>query len=583
LLLSLVKTFFRPRKDPAALNAAAIDHYERGELDAAEKYFRDAAVLQPDELSAWTNLAAVTIALGRFADAVPVLLKIIDMAPELAEAHLDLGVCYNRLRRNVEAIAQYDEAIRLKPDLHKAHANLITACMDVCDWDRVETWCADFEKYRKTHARALWAQRIQPFCALMLFPGKIAREAAAECAARTRHSVSAAAGEFHTRQRGYAHDRIRLVYVSADLYDHAMGHLTMRLFEAHDRAAFEVFIYSYGPDDGSRYRRHIESTCDRFADVRWETPARTAERVAGDEIDILIDLTGYTANSRPEVFACRPAPVQVRYIGYPGTLGADFIDYFISDTVATPPGVDSEFTEKLVRLPGSYLVNDTGQAISDARVSRHDARLPANGFVYCTFNRLGKIDRAVFSIWMEILREVPGSVLWFIREDPGAERNLRAHAQAQGVAAERLVFAEKLPKAAHLARHRLADLFLDTFIYNAHTGAADALWAGLPVLTCPGKTFARRVAASLLHAAGLPELVASSPGEYRELAIALAREPARLGALRAKLAANRSSCALFDTARYVKHLESAYRRMHDLHRRGAPAQGFTVTDEDPRT
>jgi predicted O-linked N-acetylglucosamine transferase (SPINDLY family) len=264
-------------------------------------------------------------------------------------------------------------------------------------------------------------------------------------------------------------------------------------------------------------------------------------------------------------------------------MGADFIDYFISDAVATPRGRDTDFTEKVVRLPGSYQVNDNGQPIDDGPITRADAGLPQTGFVYCSFNRLGKIDPAVFSSWMEILRAVDQSVLWLIADDADAERNLRAAAHARAIDPERLVFAAKLPKAAHLARHRLADLFLDTWMCNAHTGASDALWAGLPILTCPGKTFVTRVAASLLHAAGLPDLVTSSPVHYRELAIALARDPARLAGLRAKLAANRSSCALFDTARYVKHLESAYRRMHDLHRRGTPAQSFTVTGEDPRT
>ncbi|MDB5905308.1 MAG: hypothetical protein JWM26_4186 [Betaproteobacteria bacterium] len=579
MLLSLLRTFFKPAKDVAELNALALAHYGRGELEPALKYFREAAVLQPDELTAWTNLAVVLIAQQDYGVAVPILLKVIEMAPELAEARLDLGVCYYRLKRNVEAVAQYETAIRLKPDLHKAHANLVDACMDACDWDRVDRWRADFDKYRKTHARFLWAQRIEPFSALMLFPGKIARETAVERAAQLEASAKACANAPTLRAGAYKHDRIRVGYVSADLYDHATAHLAWGLFEAHDRRVFEVTAYSSGPDDASRYRKHMVSTCDRFVDIRSETPERTAERIRDDEIDILVDMKGYTAHARPQIFALRAAPVQVSYLGYPGTMGADFIDYFISDGVATPPGRETEFTEKVVRLPGSYQVNDNTQPIDERVMPRADAGLPETGFVYCSFNRLGKIDRIVFSTWMEILREVPGSVLWLIGEDRDAEGNLRAQAQALGVAPERLVFAEKLPKAEHLARHRLADLFLDTFIYNAHTGTSDALWAGLPVLTCPGKTFATRVAAGLLHAAGLPELVASSAGDYRALATALARDPARLTALRAKLAANRESCALFDTPRYVKHLESAYRRMHDLRTRGAAAQSFTVVED----
>ncbi|MDB5866433.1 MAG: repeat-containing protein [Betaproteobacteria bacterium] len=582
MLLSLLRTFFKPRKDAAGLNAVALEHYQRGELDQAQKYFREAAVLQPDEVTAWTNLAVVLIAQQKYREAVPVLLKVIEMAPGLAEAHLDLGVCYYRLKRNVDAIAQYETAIRLKPDLHKAHANLVDACMDACDWVRVERWRADFDKYRKTHARPLWAQRIEPFSALLLFPGKIAKETAIERASQLAASVKASTGLPASRAASYKHDRIRLAYVSADLYDHATAHLAFRLFELHDRDVFEVTVYSSGPDDSSRSRKHIESTCDRFVDVRSETPARTAQRIRDDEIDILVDMKGYTANSRPQVFASRAAPVQVSYLGYPGTTGAEFIDYFISDAVATPPGRESEFTEKVVHLPGSYQVNDNEQPIGGNVLTRADAGLPESGFVYCSFNRLGKIDTTVFSAWMEILRTVDGSVLWLIGDDADAERNLRAAAQARGVAPERLVFSEKLPKAEHLARHRLADLFLDTWMCNAHTGASDALWAGLPLLTCPGKTFVTRVAASLLHAAGLPELVAADSGEYQALAVRLAREPARLEALRARLAANRDSCALFDTPRYVKHLESAYRRMQDLRSCGAAAESFTVP-EDPAT
>jgi len=310
--------------------------------------------------------------------------------------------------------------------------------------------------------------------------------------------------------------------------------------------------------------------------VRAELPERTAERIRAHEIDILVDMKGHTANARLEIFARRPAPVQIAYLGHPGTSGADYIDYFISDHVATPPGLEKEFTEKIVRLPGSYQVNDRRQPVAEETPSRADAGLPQDAFVYCSFNRLGKIDRVVFSAWLDILSAVPRSVMWLIKEDPLAEANLRSEAQARGVDPQRLVFADKIDKPLHLARHRLADLFLDTTLYNAHTGASDALWAGLPVLTCTGATFISRVATSLLHAAGLPELAVADMAAYKTTAIDLAQNPHALAQLRGRVEQQRLTCPLFDTPRFVRNLESAYARMHEISRSGREPESFSV-------
>lgn len=579
MLLRLIRTLFRRRKNPATLNALALDHYERRELDKAEHYFRAIALETPSDVTAWTNLAVSLIAQLKHAAAVPVLMKVVDMQPDLAEAHLDLGVCYNRLRQNADAISHYKKAIALKPDLHKAHANLVNAHLDCCDWNAVDRWSADFRRYKSRQPGRLWSQRIEPFSALTLFPGKTCKEVAIYRAKAIAHSIKGQVGA-HVSHRGpYAHEKIRVGYVSADFHDHATAHLTFGLYGAHDRGAFEVFAYSMGPADGSSYRMHIEQTCDHFVDVRFETAERTAERIRADEIDILVDMKGYTANGRPQIFAFRPAPVQVSYLGYPGTTGAEFVDYFISDHIATPTGYEGEFTEKVVRLPGSYQVNDGRQEISDHAFVRADFGLPEDAFVFCSFNRLGKIDRTIFSAWMEILRRVPSAVLWLIREDPQAEVNLRREARSRNIDPERLIFSEKVSKAEHLARHRLADLFLDTYIYNAHTGASDALWAGLPVVTCPGKTFASRVAASLLCAAEIPELIAADLAQYESMAVRLAGNPKMLREIHGKLAQSRATCALFDTPRFVRHLEAAYRRMHEICARGGAVQSFSVSAE----
>lgn len=575
MLLKLIKTMLGSREAPADFNKRALEHYRRGELDQAERYFREAARCAPGEVSAWTNLGATLMKQQRYGAAVPVLEHALELRPGLAEAQLDVGVCHSRLDNNAVAIDHYQKAIQLNPDLHQAHANLVNAYLDCCDWDAIDRWRASFLKYRDTHPPELWSQRLGPFCALMLFPGAISKELARVRAAQVTKTVDC--NRIERRALPHRHSKVRLGYVSADFYDHATAHLTFGLYEAHDRAEFEVYAYSTGPDDRSVYRTHIEETCDRFVDVRFETPERTAQRIADDEIDILIDMKGYTANSRREIFACRPSPVQVSYLGYPGTSGADFIDYFISDAVATPPGYEEEFTEKIVRLPDSYQVNDRHQSVSEAPLARSDYALPQNAFVYCSFNRLNKIDRTIFASWMEILLAVPQSVLWLIEEDPAAVANLNGAAESHGVESSRVVFSKRVDKPAHLARHRLADLFLDTHICNAHTGASDALWAGLPILTCPGPTFISRVAASLLHAAGLPELVAPDLQTYRRAAVEFGKSPESLRALRMKLEQNRLSCALFDTPRYVRNLEAAYRKMHEINQAGAPPQSISVT------
>lgn len=574
MLLRLLSGFFKPRADADAVHATALAHYGRGDFENAERCFREGARLTPDEPGAWVNLAVALLRLQRYADAVPILARVIDMQPRLAGAQYDLGVCYHRLRRNAEAIPCFERAIALEPGLHKAHASLVDAYLDCCDWDAVERWRAAFFEYRARQPRALWAQRIEPFTALTLFPGEIAKEVAEQRALDLASDAARLAPIARNGARGRG--RIRVGYVSADLYDHATAHLTHGLYGAHDRDFFEVYVYSSGPDDGSHYRRHIEQTSDHFVDIRNENSEATARRIAADRIDILVDMKGYTAHSRPDIFALRPAPLQVSWLGYPGTMGASFIDYFISDPVATPDGHEREFAERIVRLPGSYQVNDSRQPIAHPARTRADEGLPERAFVYCSFNRLSKVDRRVFSLWMDVLRAVPDSVLWLLHGDAEAERSLRRAAVAAGVAGERVVFAANVSKAEHLARHRLADLFLDTTAYNAHTGASDALWAGLPVLTTPGRTFATRVAASLVHACGLPELAVHDLHAYRETAVRYATDRAALDAVTRKLREIGPGSSLFDTARFVGTLESAFRRMHESCLAGQTPESFSV-------
>jgi predicted O-linked N-acetylglucosamine transferase (SPINDLY family) len=363
--------------------------------------------------------------------------------------------------------------------------------------------------------------------------------------------------------------------VSSDFYAHATAYLIAELIERHDRDRFEIHGYSYGPDSGGAMRARLVSAFDRFTDIDALSHRDAAARIRADDIDILVDLKGHTHRARPKILAFRPAPVHVNYLGFPGTMGAPFIDYIVADDFIVPRDRQTLYAEKLAYLPGCYQPNDTRREIA-AAPSRAACGLPAQGFVFCSFNNSFKITPAFFAIWMRLLRQVPGSVLWLLESNVLVRRNLSAAAVAAGIDPERLVFAPLLPHGQHLARHRHADLFLDTLPCNAHTTASDALWAGLPVLTCVGETFAGRVAGSIVRAAGLSELVASSSRDYEALALALAREPARLADIRSRLGAGRANLPLFDTAKRTHDLEALYARMAEIWRSGQPAAPITL-------
>jgi predicted O-linked N-acetylglucosamine transferase (SPINDLY family) len=378
------------------------------------------------------------------------------------------------------------------------------------------------------------------------------------------------------RTRGLK-SKITLGYLSADFHRHATAYLTAELFEKHDRRRFEVVGYSYGPDDGSPMRRRLIKAFDRFSDLKDASFVESAERIAADEVDILVDLKGHTKGARTEILSLRPAPIQVNYLGYPGTMGAPFMDYILVDDFVVPADQQPFFTERLVHLPGCYQVNDSQREISPHTPSRAECGLPEDGFVFCSFNNSYKITPEMFDVWMGLLKAVPGSVLWLLEANRFAPGNLRREAETRGVAAQRLVFARPVPLPEHLARHRLADLFLDTFPVNAHTTASDALWAGCPVLTMAGETFVSRVAGSLLRAVGLPELITKSLEDYQTMALRLARNASVLSELRAKLAANRKTSRLFDAGQFARGVEEAYLTMWEICASGQQPRAFTVS------
>jgi predicted O-linked N-acetylglucosamine transferase (SPINDLY family) len=379
----------------------------------------------------------------------------------------------------------------------------------------------------------------------------------------------------------YHHNRIRLAYLSADLHQHAMAFCLAELFEMHDHARFETTGVSFGPDIPSEMRSRLQGAFNRFFDVRQKSDREVANMLRELEIDIAVDLNGYTYGGRTRIFALRAAPVQVSYLGYPGTMGADFIDYILADRFVIPEEHRACYTEKVVYLPDSYQVNDSKRRVAERTPTRAEAGLPDQGFVFCSFNNNYKFSPMVFDVWMRLLGKVEGSVLWLLASSAAAMRNLRKEAADRGIAPDRLVFARRISHEDYLARHRLADLSLDTVPYNGHATASDALWVGLPVLTCLGKTFPGRVAASLLNAIGLNELITHSLEEYEALALELATNRKLLADIKSKLAANRDTCPLFDTDRFRRHMETAYVRMWERCQKGEAPESFAVESIGP--
>lgn len=554
-------------------------HFRRGNLlrglnrlPEALADFDRAVALNPAHAEAWNNRGVVLKALGRLPEAVASYDRALAARADFAEAAGNRGLAHADMNRHDLAVPDFELMLKIDAGAPYAAGALAHSRMHCCDW---RAFAAD----RRLLADGVRADKrvTHPFPFLALSDSAADQLAAARIWARDK---CPAAEPALWQGQAYRHDKIRVAYLSADFHDHATAFLAAGLFERHDRSRFETVALSFGPDKKGPVRERLKAAFGRFEDVRHLSDADAARRLRAMEIDIAVDLKGFTKDARTRIFAFRPAPVQVNYLGYPGTMGADFIDYILADRVTIPDGHAGWYAEKIVHLPGSYQANDRTRRIAAGAPSRQEAGLPARGFVFCSFNSGYKITPAVFDVWMRLLARVPDGVLWLLRGNEAAEANLRREAAARGIAPDRLVFARHAPVEEHLARQRLADLFLDTLPCNAHTTASDALWAGLPVLTCLGGAFAGRVAASLLHAAGLPELAAASLDEYEALALKLAHDPAALAALKEKLARNRDTTPLFDTDRQVRHIESAYATMAEFSRRGEKPRAFSVPAAD---
>jgi protein O-GlcNAc transferase len=541
---------------------------EFGRFDETIATADRAITLDPRYPKAFVPRGAALLAGRRHREALESYDQAIARDPNLAIAWVGRGDSLMRLRRFREALASYDRAMALEAEHATLPGSRLHAKLQICEWSNYD---ADVSRLLADVRGGALAS--PPFF-LLAMPSSPADQFKV---ARLRSASGVPPAPTIRHGGAGAHDRIRIAYLSSDLREHPVGYLMAGVFEHHDRSRFDVTAVSYGPDDGSPMRHRIETACDRFIDANGKGDPEVCNIIRSLGIDVTIDLNGLTAEARTNILALRAAPVQVNYLGYPGTMGASFIDYIIGDAVVTPAGCESNYAEKIVRLPDCYMPGDAKRKISDRTPTRADAGLPEQGFVFCSFNQTYKFTPTVFDVWMRLLRGIDGSVLWLSSGNDVARDNLRREAQARGIDGSRIVFATRVPlNEDHLARLSVADLFIDTLPFNAHSTASDSLWAGLPVLTCMGDTFAGRAAASLLTAIGLPELITTSLVDYEALALTLAREPQRLADLRIRLAANRASRPLFDTARFTRHMESAYITMVDCCRRGAAPRSFSV-------
>ena len=528
-----------------------------------------ALTLRPKDVAALNNRGVALENLGRLEEALESFQRAIGIWPDYAEARNSEASCLIALKRPAEALASYAHALNIRPHYPLLLGNWLHTKMKVCDWSGLS------QAFERLAADIAAGNPVASPFAVMATPLPLAlQRQCAESLVRDHFPPGTALPTPVTRSPG---DRIRLGYFSADFCDHPVAHLAAGLFERHDRSRFEVIAFSFGPPVKDAMRTRLEGAFDQFIDVRGKTDKEIAQLARAHGIDIAVDLMGYTQNARTGIFAELAAPVQVSYLGYPGTLGAEYIDYLIADQTIIPGEHAQHYREKIAYLPHTFQVTDSTRRIAEVIPSREDAGLPEKGFVFCNFNNCYKLTPDDFDIWMRLLQKVPGSVLWLAGTSPTAASNLGKEASARGVAPERLVFKKRTELLAdHLAQLQLADLFLDSRYFNAHTTGSDALWASVPVLTRLGETYASRVGASLLKAVGLPELITVSAQDYAALALELATDAHKLGAIRQRLAENRLTQPLFDTAQFTRHLESAYTAMEQRQRAGLAPETFVV-------
>lgn len=583
-----------------ANRANALQDLNRPE-EALASYDR-AIDLKPDYAEVYSNRGNVLHDMKQLVKALASYDRAVDLMPGLAGVYFNRGNVLVKMRRPEEALADYDRAVALKPDLVQAWFNRGTALNNLkrhdqaassyakvleleprypfakgdflhqkmlsCDWKGIDDLIGQIES-----DIASGEISADPFGWQGVAKSPRSLQLCAELYNKTRFPANL---KHFTRPPSGENKKIRVGYSSGEFRDQAVALLLVGVWEHHDNSQFEIFAFDNGWDDRSETRRRIDGSMHHVINIRELGDSRAAAVINKNEIDVLINLNGYFGEERNAVFAMRPAPIQVNYLGFPGTLGASYMDYIIADQRVIPADHKVFYTEKVAYLPNCYLANDRKKRIGTHIFNRAECGLPEQGFIFCCFNNNYKILPDIFDIWMRVLKQVESSVLWLLEDNAAASTNLRKEAVARGVNAERLIFAKRIPLPEHLARHRCADLFIDTLPYNAHTTAGDALWAGLPVLTCLGKTFVGRVAASMLNAMHLPELITENLEDYERRAIELATDPEKLAGIKQKLAGNRLTTPLFDAKAFTKHIEAAYIAMVERHRAGLPPDHIVI-------
>ena len=539
----------KPDYIEAGINKAVTLSYLR-KYDTSLKILSSILKEFPNNPEVWNNKGLIHLELKESQEALNCFGKALNLKPDSAQILINQGIAMNNLKLFEQAIKTFEKVLRLYPDYELIPGTLLGTKMQICNWENfskeIDSLCARVQEGKLGSI---------PFSLLALTSSESIHLQAAKnfISAKYPPSLNVTFPKTQTFTQ-----KIRLGYFSADFHNHATAYLMAELFELHDKDKFELFAFSFGPSIQDQMRARMSAAFNTFIDVRDKSDYEIAKLSNELNIQIAVDLKGFTQDGRTGIFANRAAPIQISYLGYPGTMGAEYIDYIIADRIVIPQESQKFYTEKVLYLPNCYQVNDSKREISNKKFSPHELGLPDAGFIFCSFNNSYKITPHTFKSWMQILKKVDGSVLWLLQDNPLAAKNLRAHASSSGVDPNRLIFAERLPLPDHLARHRLANLFLDTLPYNAHTTASDALWAGLPVLTQIGESFASRVSASLLSSIGLPELITRSTEEYESLAVSLAKNPAKLVHIKDKLELGIKNAPLFDARKFTKDIENLF-------------------------
>jgi predicted O-linked N-acetylglucosamine transferase (SPINDLY family) len=544
----------------------ALNELKRYEEALAD--YDKALALNPQHVEAWSNKGVSYAELKRYEEALAHYNKAIELNPQYIEAWSNKGTALSELKRYEAAAKSFAQALVMNPELPFGKGTLLHAKMLACDWQGVDALyhsiCQDITENKKS---------ADPFGFQGSCNDELLLQKCAEIFSNTKFPASPQFGFEHFKRDGR---KIRIGYLCGEFREQATAILMTEIWELHDKNRFEIVAFDNGWDDKSARRKRIEETFDELIDISRMSDEQAAAFIFDKEIDILVNLNGFFGKPRQGIFAKKPAPIQVNYLGFPGTIGSTYMDYLIADKVVIPKESRQHYTEKIVYLPHCYQANDSTRQIDGREFSKKELGLPEEGFVFCCFNNSYKILPQMFDIWMRLLHSVPGSVLWLIEDNQDATHHLQQEAQARGIDAERIIFAKRVPLSEHLGRHQCADLFLDTLPYNAHTTASDALWAGLPVLTCTGTSFAGRVASSLLSTLDLPELIATSVAEYESLAYGLASSPEKLQQIKAKLAKNRLNSPLFNADLMARELESAYLAMYKRFQEALPPEHINL-------